>query len=252
MNTPNQLHTTTKSIEIVIALYELDGATLSELSNYFNVSKSTIHRHLRTLAEYDFVSVTDGVYHVGFRFLEIGQYARTRNEAYHLAERSVENLAQETGERAQFVVREHGEGVYLYIETGEHAVQTGFGIGQRIKLHSTAAGKVILSHLPENEIDSIIDEHGLPPLTEHTITDKNKLKKELKKIPKQGCAFNHQENIDGLCAVAGPVTDSNGNLIGVLSISGPSNRMKGDWFKSEMPDIILGSANELELRITYS
>lgn len=252
MAAPNQLRTTTKSIEIVMALYELDGATLTELSNHFNVSKSTIHRHLTTLAEYDLVSVTNGIYHVGFRFLKLGEYARTRNEAYHLAEQPVQNLAQETGERSQFVVREHGEGVYLYIETGERAVQTGFGIGQRIKLHSTAAGKVILSHLSENEIDTIIDEHGLPPLTDHTITDRAKLKEELDEIPERGCAFNQQENIDGLCAVAGPVTDSDGSLIGVLSVSGPSNRIKGEWFESKIPDIILGSANELELRIAYA
>lgn len=252
MATPSQLHTTTKSIEIVMALQELDGATLTELSNHFGVSKSTIHRHLTTLAEHDFVSVTDNVYHIGFRFLELGEYARTREEAYHLAESPVQNIAQETGERAQFVVREHGEGVYLYIETGERAVQTGFGIGQRIDLHSTAAGKVILAHLPENEIDAVIDEHGLPPLTEHTITERDELKEELAGIPERGCAFNRQENIDGLCAVAGPVTDSDGSLIGVLSVSGPSNRMKGEWFESEMPDIILGSANELELRIAYA
>ncbi|PSQ89215.1 MAG: hypothetical protein BRD45_03965 [Bacteroidetes bacterium QS_8_64_10] len=159
---------------------------------------------------------------------------------------------RQTGERAQFVVEEQGRGIYLYIETGEHAVRTGLSVGQQIYLHSTSAGKVILSLLPDDRVNEILDEYGLPPLTENTITDSNELKSQLDEIRERGYAFNREENIKGLRAVSGPVTDENDILIGVLSVSGPSHRMKGEWFQSGLPDLVLGTANELELRIAYA
>lgn len=252
MANPDRLKTTATSVEIVLALRDLDGATLTELSEHLGRPKSTLHRHLSTLAEYDFVSPDGDVYDVGFRFLELGEHTLNRREAYRLAESPVRDLARETGERAQFVVEEHGEGVYLHIETGEHAVRTGLSVGRRIPLHSTAAGKVVLAHLPDERVDEVIEGTGLPPLTDETITDGDELRAELARVVDRGYAFNREENIEGLRAVAGPVTDGDGGLIGVLSVSGPSNRLKGEWYESGLPDLVLGSANELELRIAYA
>jgi DNA-binding IclR family transcriptional regulator len=252
MNSHNYLSTSATTFEVVLALRKLDSATLTELSSYLEIPKSTAHRHLMTLTEYDFVSVDEGEYHLGFRFLELGEYTRSRKEAYRLAKPPVSDLARETGERAQFVVEEHGMGVYLHIDTGEHAVRTGLEIGHRIHLHSTAAGKVILAHLPKSRIEEIIDIHGLPAKTPQTIIDRDELFDQLAEIKERGYAFNDKENIKGLRAVAGPVTTNDGDLLGVLSVSGPSNRMKGTWLREEIPDLILGSANELELRIEYA
>ena len=248
----DRLTTTATSIEIVLSLQELNGATLGELVSHLDIPKSTLHRHLSTLADYGFVAIEDREYKVGFRFLELGEHARNRKTAYQLAESPVRDLATETGERAQFVVEEQGMGVYLHLANGEHAVQTGLSVGRRIYLHSTAAGKIILANLPEERINEIIDEHGLPPATDNTITDSNNLKSRVSEIQKRGYAFNREEAIEGLHAVAVPVTGNDDQLIGVLSVSAPSNRMKGEWFESELPDLILGSANELELRIAYT
>ena len=246
------LSTTATSFEIVFELRELDGATLSELSSELDIPKSTMHRHLSTLVDYGFVSVERGKYHIGFRFLEFGEYVRERKEAYRLAKTTVSDLARQTGERAQFVVLEKDKGVYVHIDVGEHAVRTGLSVGRQIDLHSTAAGKVILAHLPDERVAEIIEGGGLAPKTEATITDVDELYDQLEETRTRGYAFNREENIKGLCAAAGPVTDRDGVLIGVLSVSGPSNRMKGDWFRHEIPDLILGSANELELRIAYA
>lgn len=110
MATSGRLDTTAKSFSVVFALRELEGATLTELATHLDLPKSTVHRHLSTLADDGFVRTDGDEYNVGFRFLELGEYARTQKEAYRLAEAPVEELAQETRERAQFVVEQHGEG----------------------------------------------------------------------------------------------------------------------------------------------
>ena len=111
MATNTGLETTAKSFDILLALREREGATLQELDDHLELPKSTIHRHLATLQDSGFIREEGGEYDIGFRFLELGEYTRNRKGAYQLAAEPVEDLAEETGERAQFVVEEHGEGV---------------------------------------------------------------------------------------------------------------------------------------------
>jgi len=83
-------------------------------------------------------------YRLSLRFLHLGQGVRTSRTAYQLVKEKVEWLADETGERSQFIVEEQGCGVYMFCELGTDGVQTDSEIGKRIPLHATAAGKAIL------------------------------------------------------------------------------------------------------------
>jgi len=237
--------------DIVEYLYQREGATISEVAAELDYAKSTVHRHLTTLAHRGYVVQYEG-YYVGLRFLELGQQARTRRHAYQLARRKVNELAAETDERAQFLVEEHGEAVYVHRAFGDHAVRTDPGIGKRIPLHATASGKAILAAMPSAELSRIIERASFGAITSETITDPNELYEELEDIRERGYAFNREENLDGLHAVGVPITGSDEGVIGGLSVSGPSHRLTGEWFKDELPSLLLGTANELELNITHS
>jgi DNA-binding IclR family transcriptional regulator len=119
-------------------------------------------------------------------------------------------------------------------------------------LHSVAAGKSILAHMSEEDVWQIIEDRGLPKITENTITDSETLFEELEMIREQGYSVNDQENLDGLKAIGAPILGADGQVIGALSVSGPTHRMKGEYFESELPDLLLGVVNELELNIAYS
>lgn len=237
--------------DIVECLKAGDGMTVTEVTAELAYAKSTVHRHLRTLETLGYVVRQSGSYHVGLRFFDLGQRARDRQPGYKLARDKVAEIADETAERAQFLVEEHGEAVYLCRSVGERAVMTDPGIGSRIPLHSTAAGKAILAGLPENRLFEVIEQTDLEPMTEATITDVEVLRGELEEISERGYSFNREENIEGLNAVGVPVC-VDGNVIGALSVSGPSHRLKGELFEAELPNLLLGAANELELNIAYS
>lgn len=247
---------TVRTAETIFETLELlernDGATVTEVAQERDCAKSTAHRHLSTLSEMGYVVREGDEFHVGLRFLKLGQHARTRQEGEGLAKEKVEEIAGQTGERAQFLVEEHGQAVYLHRSFGEHAVRTDPGIGSRIPLHATAAGKSILAHLPESKRFDIIEQSEFEPITDHTITDTDELFDELDTIRDRGYSFNRQENLEGLHAVGVPVSDSDGKIIGALSVSGPTHRLTGDWFREELPNLLLGTANELELNIEYS
>jgi DNA-binding IclR family transcriptional regulator len=248
----NTVKTAETLFDIIESVESEDGKTVTSIADELGYAKSTVHRHLTTLAERGYVLKEADQYHVGLRFLALGERARNRDDAYQLAREKVDELAADTNERAQFIVEEHGDAVYIHRALGDHAVRTDPGIGKRIPLHATSAGKAILAHLPEERLLDIVEQTEFSAITDSTITSADRLLEELEGIRERGYSFNRQENIEGLHAVGVPITDGQGEILGALSVSGPSHRLKSDWFEEELPDLLLGAANELELNIAYS
>lgn len=244
--------TTETSLQAIEALLELNGASIDKISEHLGLSPSTAHRHLATLEKHGYVIREGARYETSLKFLTIGGHTQRRVTGYPMIKEKVDMLATETGERAQFIVEENGQRVYLYTEVGQSAVQTGAHIGKRGPLHTSAAGKAIMSGLSHDRVKSIVEKIGLESRNENHITDRETLYAELDEIRKRGYAFNRQETTSGVHAVGAAVSDSDGGIIGALSVSGPANRLTGDRFTETMPELILGAVNELELHIEHS
>lgn len=240
-----------KAVNITEGIRELDGARVTELADYLDFPQSTVHNHLSTLRHRGLVTKEDDQYQIGLKWLEIGGYAATRKSAYNISTNKVKFLAEKSGERAQFIVEEGGKGYYVATETGKKAVQVDARIGKRSYLHASAAGKSILANLSKERVEEIVSEYGLEQLTENTITDEDDLYSELEGIRDRGYSINDEESIPGLRAIGAAIEGKEGEIVGGLSISGPSSRMKGDIFSTSVPEILLEATNELELELKY-
>jgi DNA-binding IclR family transcriptional regulator len=247
-----QVQATMTSLEIVEMLRELDGARVTELADALDLSPSTVHTHLSTLIETNYVVKSGDIYHLSLHFLGLANYVRNRRNAYAIADSYTDQLARETECRAVFVVEENGRGVYMYTYSGKHAVWKYSTVGKRFHLHQTAAGKEILSQLPRERVIDIVEEWGLPASTENTTTDRSVLLEELDAIEDRGVAFNNEEQLNGVKAVGVPVDDSDGRVVGAFSVASPANRMTKDRFNEEIPKTLLGVANEFELENSMS
>jgi DNA-binding IclR family transcriptional regulator len=239
MNKPDNtrtVSTTEHSLRIIETLQEQNGARISELTDRVDLSKGTVYQHLATLREYGYVTKEGDEYYLSLRFTNLGEYARSRKPEYIRARELAQELADRTKLDASFVVEENGRGVYLRSETGEVSrPHIHPQVGERLYLHSIAAGKAILAELPESRVDDICDELGLPALNENTITDRATLDAELDRIREQGHAYNRGENETEIRAVAVPVVRSDGTVLGATSVSGPRYRLQGEWFEDELP-----------------
>jgi DNA-binding IclR family transcriptional regulator len=238
------------SCDIIVKLRELDGAGVSELAVELDRSKATIHSHLATLVDNEFVVKRGDTYAISLRFVDIGEYAKGQVDIYEVAKDEVERLAEKTGEVAQFMVEEHGRGVYLHKARGENAIQTESYTGNRKNLHCTGLGKAILSQLSEEHVDHIVDTHGLPARTENTITTRDALFEDLEAIREREVAFDDEEILQGLRCVAAPIKHPTDKIQGAISVSGPTSRLKGDRFYEELPEIVKGAANVIEVNAT--
>ncbi len=237
------------AIDIVERLREVEEAGVTELATALGRSKGTVHSHLATLLENEYVVRSGDRYRLSLKLVDFGEYVKSRLDIYDVVSEELDDLAAETGEVAQFATEEHGRAVYLYKARGDQAVNTASSVGKREYLHCISLGKAMLAHLPEERVTEILARHGLPEQTENTITDREELTEDLRRVRERGYATDDEEKIEGIRCVAAPLM--NDGVVGAISISGPSSRMSDERFREELPHKLLRSANVIEINAKF-
>jgi DNA-binding IclR family transcriptional regulator len=240
------------SFTIVTALRESDGAGVTDLAERTGLSKSSVHKHLRSLMKHGCVVKDGEEYRLGLRYLDLGAHVREQYPGSTEIKHKVRDLATQTEESAQFAVEERGHAVVLYREVSHGGVYSRGREGRRFRMHQTAAGKAILSRHSDQWVREIVDRHGLPAATAQTIDDEAELLEELAAIRERGVAFNSEESTEGLRSVAVPVAGPDGDALGALAVAGPTHRLTGERFERELPDLVRSVVNEIELNLAHS
>lgn len=234
---PNRpVKTTAKSLELIEVMKDLEGATVSELVKHTDLAKTTIHNHLQTLLNAEYITRENNTYDVGLRLFHLGEYARKRKNEFILAKKAVHELATDTQMEADFNVEEHGRLINLYDAIG-HSSDSGWEVGTYFHMHSTSAGKAILAELPDKRVDEIISKHGLPEKTENTINTRAELDRELEEIRKRGYAGNEGECFSGYKTIGKAVKYPDGSILGSMAVGGPEYMVGQDLDQSAYGDL---------------
>jgi DNA-binding IclR family transcriptional regulator len=122
-------------------------------------------------------------------------------------------------------------------------------VGRRMCPHCTAAGKALLAHLAQDELDRIL-QAGLERFTPRTITDPHRLQQELMRVRKQGYAVSQEELEEGLNVVAAPIYDHTGQVTASVSVAGPAYRVTPKRFP-ELAARLMGVAATISERLGY-
>ncbi|WP_324761040.1 IclR family transcriptional regulator [Haloarcula sp. GH36] len=248
----NCVKTARTTFQILEALKRKNEATVTELTEEFDLSKSSLHNYLNTLAKDEYVVKDGKSYRVGLKLLDLGGHARHKQRLYEIAKSEITSLAEETGELTNLLVEEHGKGIYLHRAHGADAVKTDSYIGQEVYLHNTGLGNAILAHLPRERVNEILDRHGMPASTENTITNRTELFENLDQVRENGYALDDEARVKGLRCVAVPIINNNDEVEGAISVSGPTSRFQDERFREIFPEKLQNVANVIELNITYT
>ena len=243
-----------QSVDRAVTILELlarEGeSSVTELAAELGVHKSTAFRLLATLETHRIVEqVNDrGRYRLGVGNLRLAGATTARLDVVTEARPLTRQLAADTGETVNITVRSEESALYLDQAAGSSALQSHNWVGQRIPLHATSNGKVLLSELSEHEFDEALPH--LPPFTEHTITSPERLRDQLAGVRRLGYALAVDELEVGLTAAAAPIRSAHGDIIASMSISGPTFRLTGQRLEEVVP-LVVASALEVSHRLGW-
>lgn len=212
-------------------LHAFDATTpelgVTEISRRIDLDKSTVYRLLSALQQGGLIEQNPATtkYHLGFGLLRLAGLARQNLDLPQIVRPHLRELAELSQETVNLSVMT-AEDKIINIDgvTSPHRVRNVGWIGREMPIHAVSGGKVMLAFLPEERVDQILA-GGLERLTPRTITDPARLRAELEQIRRVGFGLAQEELEEGLCAVAAPIRDHEGQPTAILSVSGPSFRL---------------------------
>src|SRR5918999_3302245 len=197
-----------RAITVLEILARAGEAGVTEIAAELEVHKSTAFRLVAALDRRGLVeqNADRGKYRLGVGILRLAGATTARLDVVQEARPICQQLATDTGETVNVAVLSDGAALYLDQVAGSSALQPHNWVGQRIPLHATSNGKVLLSGLDPDELEATLS--SLPAYTEATITSRSRLHAELDDVRSQGYAVAVDELEEGLTAVASPIRNA--------------------------------------------
>jgi DNA-binding IclR family transcriptional regulator len=232
------------------------GISIRELSAKLKLPKGTSHRLLSSLSYFGYARQDPKTkdYFLGLKLVELGQLLLSQLDLRKEAEPFLRDLAERTRETVHLVFLDRNEIVYIdKVETDQNSsgLRMASRVGLRNPAHSCAVGKVLLSHLSGEELNSIIKEKGLGKRTENTITNPAQLREYLKNVRAQGYAIDDEENEKGIRCVAAPVYNEGGKAVAAISISGPAFRVTKGMIQETLKKEVTETALKISQRLGF-
>jgi DNA-binding IclR family transcriptional regulator len=232
---PGGIQSVDRAVQILEILARNGRAGVSEIAAELDIHKSTAFRLLGALESRGMVeqSVSRGKYQVGVGVLRLASAVSSRLSIVTQARPTLEALADELGETVNLAVRRGRWAVNIDQAMGPSPLTSFDWIGNLTPLHATACGKVFLAALPRADLDDALGSGPLPRHTDHTLTRRKDLLRDLATVATTGVGVTREELEEGLSAVAVAVVDHQGAVVASISVSGPSLR-----FDPQAPEVV--------------
>jgi DNA-binding IclR family transcriptional regulator len=178
----------------------------NEIVKELGLNKSTVFNILHTLNDLDVLEKgADGLFRLGPRLFVLGNAAAGGSELIQTVHPYLESINNTFKLSTFFGILSDREVIIVDKADGAHRIKISSEIGMKIPIFAGVAGKALLAQLPEKNIDEILLESTPKSYTPGTIIDKTALKAEILDVKKNGIAYDREEYIEGLIAVAIPL-----------------------------------------------
>ena len=201
-----------------------EGETAARLAAQCDINRATAWRLLGALEDHGLVEREPGTnrYKLGFALLRMAA-AAGYDGLVRKTRPVLDRVCAETGETADLAVAGLN-GVTYVSEAAPPSVLQISWLAREVPLHATSTGKVLLAHLPDAALDSLL-ETPLDAATPRTVVDPAPLRRELARVRARGWALASEELEAGFVAVGAPVRGSTGEVVAAISVGGPKSRL---------------------------
>jgi IclR family KDG regulon transcriptional repressor len=223
---------------------------VSDVTRALNFNKSTVFNIIHTLSDLEILKpAPENKFGLGIKFYLLGRASRLGSEIISTIHPYLETFNQKTNLSVFLGVRSGSHAIIVDKVDAAFDIKISSEIGMRLPLLAGAGGKAILCQMSENEIDRILSKNKLRQFTRFSSVDKNSYKKMLKRTREKGIAFDKEEYIEGIRALAVPLNINRGTSQFAIWAVGLkkqiANEVIGTYSK-----LLKNIAREIEIRLS--
>ena len=193
--------------------------SIAQVSHRTGIPRAAVRRSLHTLAKLGFVAADDTRhFYLRPRVLSLSHAYLSATPLVVLAQPIIDRLGEALHEACSLGTLDGDEIVYLARSASSRIMSPALNVGRRLPAYCTSIGRVMLAHLPPQELDDYLSRTRFHPYTEHTLTSPEKLRSVLQEVRATGFAFASQQMELRLCTLAVPVLDIGGNFVAGMNV----------------------------------
>ena len=186
-------------------------------------------------------------YSLTLKMFSIGSRSLSHIDLITVARPFAKKLAEELGETVHMGILEDDSAVYVLKEESKYTIRMYSRVGKAIPLYCTAIGKIFLSEMDDDQLDSYLKDHSLKPFTPKSISDEQALREELKRIKDSGWSMDDEEHEMNIKCIAAPIRDYTGKTIAAISASWPVFRFEETSLEDKISEILAATRQISEI-----
>jgi IclR family pca regulon transcriptional regulator len=226
------------------------GRTLSDVARDTGLPRAAVRRFLLTLQDLGYVRSEDRRFALTPRVLDLGYSFLSSLTLPEIAQPHLRALVGRVDESCSMSILDATDIVYVAREPTRRIMSVTISIGTRFPAYATSMGRALLAGLEEAELRRILARSDVRPLTPKTLTEPERLVKEIVRVRRQGWALVDQELENGLRSIAAPVHDPGSQTVAAVNISTHASRTTLESLRQEMLPELLAAVEAIERDFT--
>ena len=220
--------------------------TISQVSAKTGFSRAAVRRCLYTLAKLGFAGSDDNRhFYLRPRVLALGHSYISSMPLATAAQPILEHFSRLMHESCSIATLDGLDIVYVARANVTRIMAIDLGVGSRLPAFCTSMGRVLLAHLPPDELESFLARIQFTRYTERTIVTVDKLRPVLRLVLRNGYSIVDQELELGLRSMAVPIQNPSGKVVAAVNVGAHAQRVSNQDMLNKFLPHLRAAAQEL-------
>ncbi len=195
-----------------------DGRSIVEIAHSTGLSRAAIRRILHTLELLGYVERSRQVYRLETQVLRLGFSYLSSSSVVEAARPILEHISEQLHESSSMSMLDGGQIVYVARSAASRILAAGLSVGSRLPAYCTSMGRVLLSSLPDDQLNAYLGDLKPKSYTTRTLTRIPQIKKAILQVRKDGYAIVDEELEAGLRSIAVPVLTRSNQVVAAINV----------------------------------
>lgn len=219
--------------------------TIANISQQTGIPRAAVRRCLHTLKQLGYVDAELNNFSLRPKVLTLGYSYLSSTPLTVSAQPYLNNISRQLNESCSLAVLDDGEVLYVARSATSRVMSVALNAGSRLPAYCTSLGRVMLAHLPADELDAYLARTKLRAMTPNTVTAPKRLREILAGVRQSGYAINNEELEVGLRSIAVPVRGASGKVLAALNVGAQAARVSTEQMENEFLPALQRCAQEL-------